>query len=94
MKIRSRVGELPEYVGRIGNGFEKLGKKIPQTKIRDYLCKIPEKAKDGLETYDFSILFGDIWNLLDEATGGPYKGDGREAWEDVKKMSKYFSKFA
>ncbi len=93
MKIRSRVGELPEYVGRIGNGFEKLGKKIPQTKIRDYLCKIPEKANVNLNVYDFSII-SRISDLFDQLTGGPYKGDGREAWEDVKKMSKYFSKFA
>ncbi|MCD6557825.1 MAG: hypothetical protein J7K31_02195 [Candidatus Aenigmarchaeota archaeon] len=99
-KLREHVGKLPKYVGkgfgklpgyagRIGNGFEKLGKKIPQTKICDYLGKISEKANVDLNVYSTRIL-----DLFDQLTGGPYKGNGREVLEDFKNVSKFFSKFA
>ncbi|OYT57325.1 MAG: hypothetical protein B6U68_02060 [Candidatus Aenigmarchaeota archaeon ex4484_14] len=86
-------GKLPEYAGRIGNGFEKLGK-IPQTKIREYLGKISEKANVDLNVYDFSIISTRILDLFDQLTGGPYEGGGREVLEDFKNVSKFFSKFA
>ncbi|RLI96390.1 MAG: hypothetical protein DRO96_03210 [Candidatus Aenigmatarchaeota archaeon] len=106
-KLREHVGKLPKYVGkgfgklpgydgrigRIGNGFEKLGK-IPQTKICKYLGKISEKANVDLNVYDFSIISTRILDLFDQLTGGPYEGGGREVLEDFKNVSKFFSKFA